>query len=156
MPSGLYVPTMVGVLRQDIALDLDSTAHKLALFNGSIAPNLNTDTAYGVGTYASNEVTGTGWPAGGIALSAAGAGGTSTAPTFGPAGSGVAVYDMGNVAVSGVTATGIHYLQLYADALAGNNAILLIDLGGDYPVDGVLRVLWRETGVFTWAMGGGS
>lgn len=153
MASGLYVPTMVGVLRQDIALDLESTAHKIALYDSGIAPNLSTDTTYGTGTYSGHEVTGTGWATGGIALSAAAAGGTSTAPTFAAGAAGSARYDMENIAVSGVTVVGVHYLQLYADALA-NQAILLIDLEGDYDCDGVLRVLIPETGMFTWQMVG--
>lgn len=151
MASGLYAPTFRAALNGGIALNLTATTHKFAWFSASINPNFGTDTAYGVGEYAANEVTGTGWSAGGVALSAAGAGGTSTAPTLATSADGI-TYAMQTMAVSGATLTGIRYLMLYADALAGNNAIALVDFGDSYDCYGLLQVPWSSSGVFTWSM----
>lgn len=147
--SGLYVATFVDVLdATQLAIDTSLTSHKLALFSNSITPNFTSDTAYGVAPYDANEVSGTGWAAGGVALSAAASGGGSTSPTT-AASSGSLVYDMNDVAVSGTTLTSARGALLYADALAGNNAIVLINFGADYSTNnGVFGITWHTDGVF--------
>lgn len=150
---GLYVPTLVGMLANTLAVDLTDPANKWALFSDSVTPQYATDTAYGAGQYASNEVTGTNWPAGGVAVSAAAVGGTSQTPTVSavatPTYVGLKV-DMANLSVAGVQVDGARLLQLYAAGLAGDNAILAFDLGADRYVDGLFEVRFAEAGVFTW------
>lgn len=151
--SGLFTATFQDVLdATQLALDLSLTSHKIALFSNSITPDFDAsaaNAAYGAGQYASNEVSGTGWAAGGVALSAAATGGTSTAPTLTVA-SGALKYDMNDVAVSGVTVSNARCALLYADALAGNNAICLINFGGDYTATGGLfEIVWNAAGVWT-------
>lgn len=148
--SGLYVATFADVLdATQLALDLSLASHKLALFNNTITPNFTTDTAYGVSPYDANEVSGTGWPAGGVALSAAGTGGGSTNPAL-TGGSGALKYDMDDVIVAGTTLTNARGILLYADALAGNNAIVLVNFGADYStVAGTFTITWNAAGVFT-------
>ena len=53
--SGLFVATFVDVLdTTQLALDLDLETHKVALFTNSVTgADLTTDTAYGVGAWAS-------------------------------------------------------------------------------------------------------
>ncbi len=148
--SGLYAATFTDILdATQLAVDLSLATHKFALFNNSLtAPNYTTDTAYGVAPYNANEVSGTGWAAGGVALSAAASGATSTTPTL-TASSGLVTYDMANVAVSGTTLTAARGAQLYADALAGNNAILFLDFITDYStVAGLFEMLFDAAGVF--------
>lgn len=144
--SGLYVATFVDVLdATQLAIDTSLATHKLALFSNSITPNFTTDTAYGVSPYDANEVSGTGWASGGVALSAAASGGGSTSPTT-TASSGSLVYDMGDVAVSGTTLTNARGVLLYADALAGNNAIVLVNFGADYSTNnGIFGITWGSS-----------
>lgn len=138
--SGLYVATFVDVVdTTQLALDLDLETHKGALFNNSITPNFTSDTAYGVAPYNANEVTGTNWAAGGVALT-----GTTVA-----ASSGTLVFDATDVSVASTTITNARCYQLYADALAGNNAICLVDFTADYStVNGTFAITWAAGGIF--------
>lgn len=137
--SGLFVATFVDVLdTTQLAIDLDLETHRGALFSNTITPNFTTDTAYGVGTYSANEVTGTNWAAGGVLL---------TGTTF-LASSGTAVFDATDVSVASTTLTGARCYVLYADALAGNNLILLVDFLADYAtVNGTLAITWAAGGI---------
>lgn len=137
--SGGYVATFLSALGGGIALDLGLETHKGALFNNSITPNFNTDTAYGVSPYATNEVTGTNWPTGGVVLT-----GTTTTAT-----SGSLVFDANDVSVASATFTGARGYLLYADALAGNNAIVLVNLVSDQsPSNGTFTIQWAAGGIF--------
>lgn len=139
--SGLYCATFVDVLdTTQLALDLDLETHKGALFNNSITPNFTTDTAYGVSPYDGNEVTGTNWASGGVALTGTGL----------SAASGTITYDATDVSVANTTLTNARGYLLYADALAGNNAILLVNFGADYStVNGTFAIVWNASGIFT-------
>lgn len=139
--SGLIVPTWLDILdTTQLAIDLDLETHKGALFSNAIANDLTTDTAYGAAPYNANEVNDAGnWPAGGVAL---------TGTTFtNNAGSGK--FGATNVSVANTTLTNARGYLLYADALAGNNAIVLINFAGDYStVAGTFAITWDATGVF--------
>lgn len=139
--SGLFVSTFVDALdTTQLALDLDLETHKIALFSNSITPNFDTDTAYGVSPYAANEVSGTNWAAGGVAL---------TGTTFTGA-SGTATFDATDVSVATTTLTAARCGLIYADALAGNNAIVLVNFGADYStVAGTFAITWNASGIFT-------
>ena len=142
--SGLYVATFVDVLdTTQLALDLDLESHKGALFNNSITPNFTTDTAFGVSPYDANEVTGTNWAAGGVALT-----GTDLAIS-----SGTLVHDATDVSVASTTLTGARCYALYADALANNNMIVLVNFGADYATsNGTFAITWNASGIFTLDM----
>jgi hypothetical protein len=137
--SGLFVATFVDVLDlTQLALNLDDETHKGALFTNTITPNFTTDTAYAVAPYNANEVTGTNWASGGVAL---------TGTTF-VASSGTAVFDATDVSVASTTLTNARCYLLYADALAGNNAILLVDFTADYStVAGTFAITWAGGGI---------
>lgn len=138
--SGIYVATIVDALdTTQLALDLDLDTHKIALFSNTITPNFTTDTAYGVTPYDANEVSGTNWAAGGVAL----AGTTFTGAT------GTATFDATDVSVATTTLTNARGGLIYADALAGNNAIVLVNFGADYStVAGTFAVTWNASGIF--------
>lgn len=144
--SGLYVVTFIDVFdATQLAIDLSLTSHKIALYNNSLTPNYSSDSAYS----ATNEVTGTNWASGGVALSVAAAGGTSTAPTVTESPSGSLMYDMGDVAVASTTLSAVRGMILYADALAGNNLIVGITFGADYSTsNGTFGINWNALGVF--------
>lgn len=141
--SGLFVLTFMDVLdTTQLALDLDLETHKVALFTDSVSPNFSSDTAYGVAPYNANEVSGTGYTAGGTAL-------TSTALTESP--TGTLMYDAADTDWASSTITNAKGALIYADALAGNNAICLVNFGSNYSTNnGLFRIQWAATGVFTW------
>jgi hypothetical protein len=150
--SGLFVATWIDIVdATQLAIDLSLTTHRVALFNNTLTPNFSTDTAYGVAPYNANEVSGTGWAAGGVLLSTAAAGGTSLAPTVTEAPAGTLMYDWTNdLSVPSTTLTGARCALLYADALAGNNGIVLINFGADYSTNnGTFGLSPAAAGVFT-------
>ena len=138
--SGLFVATFVDLLdTTQLAIDLDLETHKGALFSDTITPNFTTDTAYGVTPYDANEVSGTGWAAGGVAL--AGTAFTGSA--------GTATFDATDVSVATTTLTNAMCYVLYADALVGNNAIVLVDFGTAYStVAGTFAITWSASGIW--------
>ncbi len=141
--SGLYVATFVDALdTTQLAIDLDLDTHKAALFSNSVTtPNFTTDTAYGVAPYNANEIAnGGGYTTGGATL---------TGTTFTGSG-GVATFDATDVSWTSSTITAAKGVLIYADVLAGNNAIVLVNLGADYSTsNGTLLVTWSASGIFT-------
>jgi hypothetical protein len=144
--SGLYVANMIDVYdATQLAVDLSLTTHKIALITNSATPNFSSDVSWS----STNEVSGTGWASGGVALSAAAAGATSTAPTNTESPTGSQMYDMGDISVASTTLTNARAARIYADALAGDNLIVLINFGADYStVAGTFGIVWASTGVF--------
>jgi hypothetical protein len=140
--SGLYVVTLVNVLdTTQLALDLDLETHKIALFSNSVtSPDFTNDTAYGASPYDANEVTGTGWSAGGVAL-------TGTTVT---GASGVVTWDATDVEESGTTLTGARGGLVYADALS-DQAIVLVNFADDFnTVNGTFKIAFNAAGIFTF------
>lgn len=122
--SGLFVATFVDAWdTTQLALDLDLDTHKVALYTNSVTgADLTTDTAYGVGAWGSNEHSnGSGYTTGGATLT-----GTTILHTSG----GVVVWDATDPSWSTATITARGALY-YADALAGNNAIMAQTFGAD-------------------------
>lgn len=140
--SGWYLATVIDVFdTTQLALDLDLETHKIALFTNSITPNFSTDTAYGVAPYNANEVSGTGYTAGGVAL-------TTTTVTESP--TGTMKWDCDDPSWAGSTITNARFGLVYADALAGNNCILGINFGADYStVSGTLSIVIAAAGLGT-------
>lgn len=144
--SGLFVSTFVGALGStQLALDLDLETHKVALYQNTITPNFSeASAAYGAGAFASGEVSGTGYTAGGALL---------TTATFAESGAstGILKFDAADTSWASSTITNARCALVYADALAGNNAICLVDFGSDYSTsNGTFTIQWHSTGIFTW------
>lgn len=142
--SGLYGTTFIDILDlTQLAIDFDAETHKGALFTNAITPNFDTDTAYGVAPYATNEVTSANWPAGGVALT-----GTVVLPTVLPGG---LRFDANDVNVAATTLVNARCYLLYATpAPAGNRAIVLVNFGADYSTNnGALVITWDALGIFT-------
>lgn len=151
--SGLYVLNWIDALDgTQLGFDLSLVTHKFALFTNAITPNFSTDTAYGAAPYNANEVTSGGaYPAGGLALSVLATGGTSTAPTVTESPTGTIKYAMNNVAVLSTTLVNAQAGLLYANGLAGKNAILLVNFVNPANTSGgTFTVNWSAGGVFTW------
>lgn len=139
--SGLFFPTWRDILdTTQLAVDLDLETHKVALFQDSITPNFSTDTAYGVAPFDSGEVSGTGYTAGGTVL-------TTTTVTEDPTGS--LKWDADDVSWTSSTITDAKCGLIYADALAGNNAILLVSFGALFSTsNGTFTIQWAAGGIF--------
>lgn len=147
--SGLYVQNFIDELdATNVGLDLSLATHRFSLINNTHTPNYDTDVIWNN----TNEVFGTGWATGGVLLSAAAAGATSTAPTVTVSPAGTLMYDMNDVAVSGTTLTNARAVRLYADALTTPTAdalILLISFGADFSTNnGTFGIQFAGTGVF--------
>lgn len=138
--SGIFCATFTDILdTTQLAIDLDLETHKGALFDNTITPNFTTDTAYAVAPYNAGEVTGTNWASGGVALT-----GTTVTAT-----AGTVVFDATDVSVASTTFSGARGYLLYADALAGNNAILLVNFGADYATqNGTFSITFAAGGIF--------
>jgi hypothetical protein len=139
--SGLFVATFIDILdTTQLAVDLDLETHKVALFSNSITPNFSSDTAYGVAPYNANEVSGTGWASGGVAL---------TGTTVSESPTGTLMWDATDVSAASTTLTNARCCLIYADALAGNNAIVLVNFGSDYSTsNGTFGIQWASGGIF--------
>lgn len=152
--SGLYVDTFKDWLTNVTqtgtgGLNLTLATWKIALYNNSLTPNFSTvDANYS----ATNEVSGTGWAAGGVLLSAAAAGGTSTVPTLAEGTTGSIRYDMGDVSVATTTLTNAQGCLIYADPITApvaDPSIVLVNFGSAYStVAGTFGIQWSATGVF--------
>lgn len=140
--SGLFVTTFLDAFdTTQLAIDLDLDTHKVAMFTNSITPNFSTDTAYGVSPYNANEVSGTGYSAGGTAL---------TGTTFTESPAGTVMWDATDVSWSTSTITNARCALAYADVLVGNNAIVLVNFGADYSTSaGTFTIQWASGGIFT-------
>lgn len=141
--SGLYYLTfrdMMGTAQ--LAVDLDSeTTNKIALYNNSITPNFDTDTTQAAAPYNANEVTGTGWGAGGYALTTTGFS-VST---------GTLAWTAANVSQSGTTLTNAYGALIYGLGTTTKSCVCLVYFGGTaYSTNnGIFAITWNGAGIFT-------
>lgn len=159
--SGLYVHTFREILRGTTltggAIDLRLATYRIALHSNSLTQgagilNFSSATPNWANT---NEVSGTGWAAGGVLLSAVAAGATSAAPTLDESSTaGNIRYDMGDVAVSGTTLTNARGCIIYADPVTAPSdmadaMVVAVTFGADYSTNnGVFGITWNTNGVF--------
>lgn len=137
--SGLYCDSFKKALDGTIALDLDLTTHKVAMYTNSLTPDFTNDTGYSAAPYTSNEVSGTGYSAGGATLS-----GTSLAKA-----SGNLTFDANDASWSSSTISNARGAYIYADALASKNGICLVNFGADYSTSsGTFTIQWSGSGIF--------
>lgn len=138
--SGLYCATFVDILdASQLAVDLVSDTVKCALFTNTITPNFTTDTAYGVSPYDANEVSGTGYTAGGAAL------GSKTVT----ASSGSLIFDAADTSWTSSTITSARGALIWDDTPASNPAVCLVNFGADYSTsNGTFAITWAAGGLF--------
>lgn len=141
--SGLFCQTFVDALdATNLAVDLTLTTHKVALFTNSVTPDFSATSpvpAYGVAPFDANEVSGTGYTAGGVVL------GSTPSLTVS---SGSIVWDAPDVSWASSTITSARGCLIYADALAGNNAICAVTFGADYSTNnGTFLISWHASGI---------
>lgn len=139
--SGLFLPTWIKIVdTNQLAVNLSLTTNKVAMFTNSITPNFSSDTGYGAAPYNANEVSGTGYSAGGAAVAS---------PTITESPTGTLMFDLADISWSASTITNARCALFYADALAGKNAVCLINFGADYSTSsGTFTIQWATTGMF--------
>lgn len=122
--------------------NLGSDTFKVALIDNSTPPTA-ADASPQWSDYSGNEVSGTGYTAGGETLS-----GTSIAEA-----GGVTTFDdTGNVTWSqdGAGPTNIYWAILYNDTASNDEAIGFLDMGGAVSLqDGDVTITWNASGILT-------
>jgi len=136
--SGLYVLNWIDILdATQLAIDTSLTSHKWALYNNTETPNYSTEVSYS----ATNEVSGTGYTAGGQ---------TIVSPTTTESPAGTLMYDMADQVWASPTSVTARGAKLYADLLAGNNLIVGVNFGSDFTsTAGTFTIQFAATGVLT-------
>lgn len=142
--SGLYVLTFKDMWdNSDLVLDYISDTIKAALYTNSVTPNFSTDTAYAASPYTSNEVTGTGYTAGGATL------GTKTLTDS----SGTLVFDAADPSWTTATFSAVRGMLVWDDTVTtpvADPVIGLVNFGSDYAVTaGTFTVQLSGSGLFT-------
>jgi hypothetical protein len=138
MTSGAYGTTIRDVWDATaLDVDFDNDSFKEALYTDSITQNFDTDVSYS----ATNEVSGTGYSAGGATM----AGESWTIS------SGVATFDAStDTSWTGATISSIEGRIIYDDTLAGNNLIVATDFGSTFSVTaGTLTIQNNGSGIMT-------
>ncbi len=127
--SGVFRQTIADDYNGVVVLDLGLETHKVALYGNAVTPDFDAAASaakYGTGgTWTTgNEVTGTGYTAGGALLTTT----TITTPS-----AGVVMWDAADTAWSSATISGIYGCLIYADAMTtpvADQAIAAIYFGG--------------------------
>ncbi len=138
--SGMYLLTWIDKLdATQLAIDLSLTSHKIAMYTNTLTPNFSSDSAYS----ATNEVTGTGYTAGGQVI---------VSPTVTESPTGTIMYDLGDQIWAAPTTVTARGGIEYADALAGNNLMIAWTFGGADIVStaGTFTIAWNALGAATW------
>ena len=140
MASGLYCKTFESALEGAISLNLsDTTADrfKCMLVTSSYTPDFDTHDHKADVT---NEVSGTGYSAGGASL---------TSVTF-TISSGSLVWDAADVSWTESTITSAAAAVIYDDTLTNDPLIAYIDFGGSFSTtSGTFQIQWNASGIFT-------
>lgn len=146
--SGLYYPTWKGLVIGSFSttlINLDSeTQLKVAMYTNSLTPSFSADTSYSAAPYTSNQVTGTGYTAGGATLA-------NTTVTESP--TGTLMFDADDSSWTSSTIANAYAALVYADAITTPTAkpvLALVNFGSAYSTtSGTFTIQWAATGIFT-------
>lgn len=145
MANGLYCPTFLNALKNDLNVDLDNGEFYCMLTTSSYSPNFET---HDFKSDVTNEVTGTGYTAGGNALS-------SITFVKSSDGSGKLTWDAADVTWPNSSITAARRAVIY-DRISGGSAdsarylVACIDFGGDFSTtSGTFEIQWNASGIFT-------
>lgn len=145
--GGLYLLNQIDVYdATQLAIDLSLTSHKVAMYTDTLSPNFSTNVSYA----ATNEVSGTGYTAGGKTLATGAAGGGSVSPTLTESPTGTMKYDHDDFVWAAPTSVTARGAITYADALAADNLIVAQAFGADITsTAGTFTIVEPAAGVFT-------
>jgi hypothetical protein len=126
--SGKFLLSWRDMYQNDTAIDVLADSIKAALFtNSTTTPNFDTNTAYAAAPFNANEVTGTGYTSGGVALA------TKTLTVT----SGSLVFDSDDPSWASATFSNARGLLAYDDTIAtpvAKPALFLVTFGADFAV----------------------
>jgi hypothetical protein len=130
-------------LKNAIALNWGGTSPdtiNVALFNNTLTNSQDTDPAsYAVAPYNANEVTGTNWSAGGVAL------GSPTMTLISTVG---VMFDGNDISVANTTLSLVRGCAVYDNTLAPKAVVMAITFGADYStVSGTFAITWDVNGL---------
>jgi hypothetical protein len=149
--SYIVPSTLVSALQSNgsrLALDMTATSTQfyVALYGNTTTPAVDTDPqSYNVAPWNTGEVTGTNWPAGGVALSLTGNGLTHQSGGF-------LQFQAVSVNVANTTiSTGVFGALIYAQALTPKAALCAVYFGGSgYTTSGTpFGITWPSSGIWT-------
>jgi hypothetical protein len=160
--SGIYLVPLMEAMKETAITGTGGLDYRLATAKIALLSNSATQGTAPINYSAAspnwantNEVSGTGWATGGVLLSAAAAGATSTVPTLAEGTAGSIRYDHTNdVAVSGTTLTNARGCIIYLDSITAPAAlvdamIVAVTFGADYSTTaGTFAITWSATGIF--------
>ena len=143
--SGIYVKTILDALDLTQAVvDLDSETMKLAMYLDALTPDFSVDQAFGSAPFTANQVTGTAYSAGGVAL---------PGTTFTESPAGTVMFDATDVAWAASTIANAMCGVIYLDAIAtpvAKPALVLIDFVTAYSTTaGTFTIQFSTGGIFT-------
>ena len=137
MASGLYGITFLNALNNSHALDLDNDTIKIMLVTSSYTPDFG---AHDFKDDVTNEVSGTGYTAGGNTL------GSVTLTQTG----GTIKFDAADTSWSSSTITAARGAVIYDDTVASDPLIAYIDFGSDFSsANGTFTIAFNAGGIFT-------
>jgi len=129
-------------LENTAAIDLNADTINCALFTNTISGTFafDTDSGYAVSPWNANEVVGTGYTAGGVALAT---------PTVATA-AGVVAFDAGDATWSTATITARGAL-VYDNTTSPKYGIVAVDFGSDkIATAGTFTIQWNAAGILTF------
>ena len=137
--SGLFVLTFRDILDStQMAVDTGSDTFKCAMITNSSTPNFETHDHWS--DLSGNEVSGSGYSAGGAAL---------TSITLGND-SGTLKFDAADTSWSTATISSARAAVIYDDTLTNDPLICLVDFGADYASSaGTFQITWNASGIWT-------
>lgn len=145
--SGFFTASIADIFGNTAAIDWGTGTWNIALFSNSATPDFtvaSANTAYGVGVWATNEVTGTGWSAGGPAL-------TTSSPEAEQPAAGQVRLDATDVSETGTTLTAARGALIYMGSLTtpvADQGLIVVDFGQDYSTtNGTFAITWDTNGV---------
>jgi len=135
MASGIYNRWKANLMNKEVDMEADTIKVMLLDTNHSFTAGDNTKSQI-----VSNEVSGTGYSAGGNALASKAV--TQAATTK---------FDAADTVFSTVTITTFHAV-LYDDTLSGDDLIASIDFGGEQQITAAnFTIVWNASGIITLA-----
>lgn len=136
--SGLFGLTIEKMFNNTAAIDLEAEDNKVAMITDSATPDFTLHDFWA--DLSANEVSGTGYTAGGVAY-------TSTELTIS---GGVLTYDAADVSWATSTITSAMAAVGYADSVASDPLIFLSDfVTAASTTAGTFTIQWNASGIFT-------
>jgi hypothetical protein len=137
MASGIYGPFLRDAINNAKAFALNaSDTIDFQFVADAYTPDFN---AHDEEADITNEVTGTGYTTGGVALGS---------PTFTIA-SGFATFDAADVSLSTTTLASVEGVVLFDDTLTGDPLLAAVDFGTPYSTTaGTFAITWNASGIF--------